>query len=341
MPGTYDPVPTRQSAKGTIIMNNLIEKYYVGIDVSKESLDVFILPSNKYMVFKNNLTGIKKLAGKLQLLPSAVILMEATGGYEKPLAQSLAKCELSVCVINPRQIRDFAKSMGKLAKTDKIDAQIIASFAEKIKPDANVQCNEAQQKLAENNARRRQIIDMITMEKNRLDKASPELKKSIKRILKALEKELNSITEMQAQTIQQSSEYAKKNELLQSIKGVGEIVAAGIIADLPELGKVNAKQISALAGLAPYNCDSGMMKGKRIIWGGRAPVRSLLYMATLVAIRFNPQIKIFYTRLCVAGKQKKVALTACMHKLLIIMNAMLKNNTPWHSGRELILTKTE
>jgi transposase len=258
--------------------------------------------------------------------------MEATGGYEKQVAQSLTKAELAVCVANPRQVRDFAKAMGKLAKTDKIDAQIIALFAEKIQPHANVSCDENQQTLAENNARRRQLVDMITMEKNRLDKVSKALKKSIKRIINALEKELDTINKTLKNVIQNDEQYAKRNELLQSIKGVGPIVAASIISDLPELGRVSAKQISALAGLAPYNRDSGTLRGKRTIWGGRASIRAMLYMATLVAIKHNTQIKVFYERLCQVGKKKKVAIIACMHKLLIIMNAMVKSKQSWHSG---------
>ena len=307
-------------------------KCYIGIDVSKAILDVYILPFKKYMQFKNDIKGIQKLTEKLKSFPQASIVMEATGGYEKPIAQSLQKAGLSVSVVNPRPIRDFAKALGKLAKTDRIDAEVIALFAEKMQPKANVTYNENQQKLTELNARRRQIIEMITMEKNRLDKASNELKKSIQRIIKALEKELQAINEALEKSIQNDADYAQKNALLKSIKGVGSVVAAGIIADLPELGNVGPKQISALAGLAPYNRDSGTLRGKRTIWGGRASVRTTLYMATLVATRHNPQIKSFYERLCNAGKQKKVAITACMHKLLIVMNAMIKHNESWRTA---------
>jgi transposase len=304
-------------------------KCYTGIDVSKAILDVYILPFKKYMQFKNDTKGIQKLTEKLKSFPQALIVMEATGGYEKPVSQSLQKAGLGVSVVNPRPIRDFAKALGKLAKTDRIDAEVIALFAEKMQPQASVVYNENQQKLAALNARRRQIIDMITMEKNRLDKASGELKKSIQRIIKALEKELQAINDALEESIQNDADYAQKNELLKSIKGVGSVVAAGIIADLPEIGSVSAKQITALAGLAPYNRDSGTLRGKRTIWGGRASVRTTLYMATLVATRHNPQIKSFYERLCNAGKQKKVAITACMHKLLIIMNAMIKHGELW------------
>lgn len=313
-------------------MMNQNEKCYIGVDVSKAILDIYVLPHKKYMQFKNDAREIQKLAEKLKIFSQATIVMEATGGYEKPLAQSLKNAGFSVSVVNPRPIRDFAKALGKLAKTDRIDAEVIALFAEKMQPQANVVYNENQQKLADLNARRRQIIDMITMEKNRLDKASPELKKSIQRIIKALEKELQAINEALEKFIQNDADYAQKNTLLKSIKGVGAIVAAGIIADLPELGKVSSKQISALAGLAPYNRDSGTLRGKRTIWGGRASVRCTLYMAALVAMRHNPQIKSFYERLCNAGKLKKVAITACMHKLLMIMNAMIKNGESWRNA---------
>ena len=329
LPGTTDPVPTRLSAKGVNIMTIQNGKCYIGIDVSKAILDVYILPCKKYMQFTNDAKGIQKLNKKLMSFPQTSIAMESTGGYEKTAAQVLHKAGLSVSVVNPRLIRDFAKALGKTAKTDRIDAEVIALFAEKIQPQANVVCNENQQNLAALNARRRQIIEMITMEKNRLDKASNGLKKSMQRIIKALEKELQAINEALEKSIQSDADYAQKNALLKSIKGVGSVVAAGIIADLPELGNVGPKQISALAGLVPYNRDSGTLRGKRTIWGGRASVRTTLYMATLVATRHNPQIKCFYERLCHAGKQKKVAITACMHKLLIIMNAMIKHGEPW------------
>jgi transposase len=308
------------------------KKCYIGVDVSKENLDVFFKPSNKYMQFKNDAKGIKRLIEKAKKFPNCLIGMEATGGYEKPAAQALAGAGLSVSVNNPRQVRDFAKAMGKLAKTDRIDAETVSLFVEKMEPEANVVCDKNQQKLAEYNARRRQLVEMIVMEKNRLDKVSEELKKSIKRIIKALEKELEELDQLLAKKIQHDPEYARKHGLLNSIKGVGAVTSSSIIADLPELGKLTAKQISGLAGLAPYNRDSGAMRGKRTIWGGRASVRCSLYMATLVAIRHNKQIKQFYTRLCLAGKKKKVALIACMHKLLIIMNAMIKNNESWRAA---------
>jgi transposase len=310
-------------------MNVQNEKCYIGIDVSKAMLDVFILPKKKYIQVENNVKGIKKLIKELSSLSDSLVVMESTGGYEKGVAEALAKEDISVAIINPRQIRDFAKALGKLAKTDHIDAEVLALFAEKIQPNKNVIFDKNQQKLAEYNARRRQLVDMITMEKNRLDKVSKEMKKSIQLIIKLLEKELERINKLLEKSIQYDDEYARRDQLLQSIKGVGSVVSASVIADLPELGSLTAKQISALVGLAPLNRDSGRMRGKRTIWGGRGSVRRILYMATLVAMRFNTKIKVFYERLCMAGKLKKVAITACMHKLLIIMNAMIKNNQPW------------
>jgi transposase len=308
---------------------SLKEKVYIGIDVSKAVLDVYILPGKKYMQFKNEPKDIEKLVKKISLFPEALIVMESTGGYEKLLAYTCSELDLKVCIVNPRQVRDFAKATGKLAKTDKIDAMLIALFASKIEPLPNVRYNKEHIQLSENSTRRKQLIDMITMEKNRLDKASAEQKKSINRILKALEKEVNAINNSQHTLIDSSLDFSEKKKILISVKGIGNITATNLISELPELGTIGAKQISALAGLAPFNRDSGTLKGKRTIWGGRASVRNALYMSTLVAIKHNSKIKEFYERLCLAGKTKMTAIIACMHKLLIILNAMIKNNQPW------------
>jgi len=312
-------------------MTSEFRKSYIGIDVSKHTLDVFVLSSKESIQFQNNLAGIRKLIKKITPLPALFVAMEATGGYEKLVAQTLANNNISLAVVNPRQVRDFAKALGKLAKTDRIDAQVIATFAEKMQPRDTIMTNENQQKLAELHSRRRQLIDMIGMEKNRLDKAGSTAKKSIKHIIGLLEKELKKIDVALTKNIQSDEHTAEKNALLTTIKGVGVVVAAGILADLPELGTLEGKKIAALAGLAPINRDSGQMRGKRTIGGGRACVRRTLYMAALVAVRHNDVLKAFYVRLCDAGKKKKVALVACMHKLLIIMNAMIKNNQPWRS----------
>jgi transposase len=311
------------------------QKIYIGIDVSKSDLDVFILPNKKYMRFKNDTMGIKKLIEKIKLFSNTLTVMESTGGYEAPLAYALAEAESAVSVVNPRQIRDFAKALGRLAKTDRIDAEIIALFASKLEPKPQIIYGKEQQLLSNNSARRSQLVEMITMEKNRLDKASPEQRESIKRVLEALEKELELINASQEKLVQENPNYAEKKRILESIKGVGTTTSTTLLSLLPELGIIGHKQIVALVGLAPFNRDSGSLKGTRAIWGGRAAIRKVLYMATLVAIKFNPPIKQFYERLCAAGKNKKTALVASMHKLLIIMNALIRKNELWN--RETVL----
>ncbi|MBA2652913.1 MAG: IS110 family transposase [Tatlockia sp.] len=305
------------------------DKIYIGVDVSKAMLDIFVLPTRKYMQFKNNEAGIQKLVKKVALFSNALVVMESTGGYEQPLAYALSETKANVCVMNPRQIRDFAKALGKLAKTDKIDAEMIALFASKIEPQPQIMLNKDQKQLTNNNARRQQLIDMITMEKNRLDKASPELRESIQRILDVLQNELERIDSVQESLIEDNPDYSHKKKILSSIKGIGAITATSILSVFPELGQLQSKQIAALAGLAPFNRDSGTLKGKRTIWGGRASVRKALYMPVLVAVRHNLTIRAFYQRLCNAGKPKMTAIIACMRKLLIIMNTMIKKNQFW------------
>jgi transposase len=309
-------------------MSKLISKYYVGIDVSKNSLDVYIHPLGKSLKVSNDPKGIKELK---KSLPKQVtlIVMEATGGYEQLVARTLSEVGLPIAVVNPRQVRDFAKAMGQLAKTDKIDGRIIALFAEKIQPPAKAPVNAKQQELADQRARRRQIVDMLVMEKNRLYKAPPVVKKGIEKSIKFLEKELKLLEAILQQKISEDPVWSKKDKLLRSISGVGSTVSLTVLSTLPELGKLDHRKISALVGVAPFNRDSGVYVGGRSVFGGRGSVRSALYMAALVASRTNPKIKAFYERLCASGKAKKVALTACMHKLLIIMNAMIKSETAW------------
>lgn len=305
-------------------------KSYIGIDVSKAMLDVHILPSNKFMQFKNDPSGILKLVKKINAILPKIVVFESTGGYEAPLAKSLYKAGIPVAVINPRCIRDYARAIGKLAKTDRIDAEVIASYAQKLEPASNYRYDEHQALLIELNTRRQQLNEMITMEKNRLDKVTRTIRKSVNNILKVLQKELEAINLTLKDLIENNAEYTKKSKILTSIKGVGDITAAGILAALPEIGTIEPKKISALAGLAPFNCDSGNMRGKRKISGGRTMARQALYMATVVATRHNPHIKDFYQRLCLAGKKKIVALVACMHKLLIIMNALVRKQQLWN-----------
>jgi transposase len=313
------------------------EKIYIGIDVSKTDLDVYILPQKKYMCFKNDKQEIKKLIEKIKLFSNALVVMESSGGYESSLAYGLMEKNISTSVVNPRQIRDFAKALGRLAKTDRIDAEIIALFASKIEPKPQVMYTKEQRLLSNNNTRRTQLIQMITMEKNRLDKASSEQCESIARVLEVLEKELALIDSEQEQLVQGHAEFCEKKKVLESIKGVGAITVFSILAELPEIGSLGHKQIVALAGLAPFNRDSGSLKGTRTIWGGRASVRRALYMAALAATIHNPLLRQFYQRLCAAGKAKKSALIAVMRKLLIIMNALVRKKQIWINLEQTVL----
>lgn len=307
-------------------------KSYIGIDVSKAKLDVIIHPEGIYHQVDNTLAGIKILAEKLNASCIAQIGMEATGGYEKVAHEALTEMGFSVAVINPRRVREFGKAIGSLAKTDRIDAKLIAAYTSMLKPPAQALPSKTESTLTEYQARRSQLVDMLVMEKNRLEKASETLKKSLKKIISTLEEEIEDVEKFLANCVDANPDYQRKGEILQSTPGIGKTVAIGLLSTLPELGRLTNKQISSLAGLAPFNCDSGKFKGQRRIWGGRACVRRLLYMAALVATRHNPLIKVFYERLCAAGKPKKVALTACMHKLLVITNAMIRNNCLWDSA---------
>lgn len=315
-------------------MTKGVEKSHVGIDVSKGMLDVYVLPTKRYARYENTSKGIKGLLEMLVRLPTAEVILEATGGYEKLVRQQLQKAGLYVAVVNPRQVRDFAKAIGQLAKTDRLDAKVLALFMERVGGREYMQRSEENEKLAELTGRRRQLNDMLSMEKHRLSRAG-NTKKSIVRLIKVLEAELKKLDDALKERIEKSEEYQEKSTCLRSIKGVGVVVASTLLAELPELGQVGPKQISALVGVCPYVRESGMLRGLRTIWGGRASVRASLYMAALVAIRHNKKIKEYYERLCATGKKKKVALVACMHKLLIIMNAMLKNRQMWQENGEL------
>lgn len=309
-------------------------KIYIGIDVSKAILDIFNSNDSSYDQFDNSAAGIKKLISYFKKIKNGELLitLEATGGYEKLAARKLVEKGFQVTVTNPRIIRAFAKACGKLAKTDKIDAKIIADYTEKMQPKSRLVYNKNLVNLGELSTRRSQIIGMIVAEKNRLDKVSPTIRKSILRIIKLLEKELAEIDNQLKQSVQADESFAQKHSLLTSVKGVGPKTATSLIAYLPELGMLEERKITALSGLAPFNCDSGKMRGKRMIWGGRSSVRTSLYMATVAAVRSNNAIKAFYHRLVSAGKPKMVALTACMRKLIIIMNAMIRNNEPWRQN---------
>jgi transposase len=302
---------------------------FVGIDVSKESLDVCVRPDNIRKSFANNDEGRIELARLLAEMQPSLVILEASGGYEIPVVEVLILRNLKVVVINPRQVRDFAKAVGKLAKTDTIDAEVIARFAEVIRPEVRPLKDMDAQRLQAFIARRRQLVQMLVEEKNRLQIAPswtrPDIEAHIAWLTECIEKAGKDINAL----IKKAPLWREKEDLLRTFKGIGPVNACTLLARLPELGHLNRKKIAALAGLAPINRDSGKYRGRRTIFGGRADVRSALYMASLSAIRHNPIIKAFYERLIHAGKLRKVALTACMHKILIILNAMVRTNTPW------------
>jgi len=304
-----------------------VEKVYVGIDISKDSLDVAVYASDKQWRFSNDHAGIVRLCKMLGKLEPALVVFEATGGYEMPLHLSLDKAGLPAALVNARQIRDFARSTGKLAKTDSLDARVISHFAYAIQPTPHSVPETQELKIVQ--ARRIQLLEMITAEKNRLKGAPKVLKARIEAHIAWLNKELAETDRELKGMIEKNPVWREKDSLLQTTPGVGPTLSATLIAQLPELGTLNRRQIAALVGVAPLNRDSGIFHGRRTVWGGRAHVRAVLYMATLVATRFNPVIRGFYLRLCSSGKRKKVALTACMRKLLTILNAMIKHNTPW------------
>ena len=311
-------------------------KEYVGIDISKTQLDVFVLSIGQRWQVANDETGRAALANRLAQLPHPLIVLEATGGFEIPLVSELLAKQLLPVVINPRQVRDFAKATGRLAKTDRLDAEVIALFAEAIRPTPRPLKDDQAQQLAALVTRRRQLVGMLTAEHNRLGSAPKAMQREIQLHLTWLTKRLDSIDGQLKQLLHASPLWRTKDELLQSTPGVGPLTSLSLIAELPELGTRNRRQIAALVGLAPFNRDSGALKGKRTIWGGRAGVRAALYMSTLTATRFNPVIKTFYRRLVEAGKPHKVALTACMRKLITILNTMVKNNTPWDEKMAII-----
>lgn len=306
-----------------------MEKLFVGIDVSKDKLDVALLPSDERWSVGNNEAEIPSLVERLKQLNPSLIVLEATGGLETLVAASLGTAKLPVAVVNPRQARDFAKAIGKLAKTDDIDAGVLALFAERIRPEPRPLKDQELQELTDLLTRRNQLVAMLTGEKNRLSSAPKITRKDIKEHIDWLEKRIKESNGTLEKLIQKTPIWREKDALLQSVPGVGPVLSVSLLSGLPELGDLNRKQIATLVGVAPLNCDSGKLRGRRIIWGGRADVRSTLYMATLAATRFNPVIKAFYQRLIQAGKKPKVAITACMRKLLTILNAMIKNSTPW------------
>lgn len=310
-----------------------MEQTFVGIDVAKDRLDVHVRPSDESFAVARDGAGLAALAERLGVLKPALVVLEATGGFEVTVAAALVTAGMPLAVVNPRQIRDFARAMGQLAKTDALDAKAIASFAEKVRPEPRPVPDEQSRLLGELVARRRQLVEMMTAERNRRRQlTSRRLLKGVDRVLAALQKELSELERELADGIRGTPAWRERDELLRSVPSIGNVVARTLIADLPELGSLGRKQIAALVGIAPFNRDSGTMRGKRTTWGGRAKVRCALYMAALVGARRNPVLTAFYQRLLRTGKAKKVALVAVMRKLLIILNAMVRDNTRWQNA---------
>jgi len=305
------------------------KEIYIGIDVSKATLDVAIWESEITWKFSNELKGWQDLAKRLAILKPQLIAIEASGGFEQPLVAELYGEKLPVAVVNPTRVRSFAKASGQLAKTDKLDAKIIAQFAQALHPKVRPLRSPDEERLNALVTRRRQIIQMITAEKNRRSTAHNSMNIRIQQHIAWLETDLKALDKEIGAIIQHSPEWKEKENILRSVPGVGPVTTSTLLAELPELGSRNRQQIAALVGVAPLNRDSGKMRGKRRVFGGRAPVRSALYMATLVATRSNPIIRRFYERLLAQGKEKKVALTACMRKLLVILNSMLRHHRVW------------
>ena len=305
------------------------EARFVGIDVSKAQLDVAVRPTGKRWTLPYDQTGIEGLIPQIVDLEPALVLLEATGGLELPLVAALAAAALPVVVVNPRQVRDFAKATGTLAKTDILDAGVLAHFADAVRPEVRPLKDAETQVLNSLTARRHQVMTMLVSEKNRLGPAIGAVSPRIETHIAWLEQELSDLDKGLRQTLRRSPVWREKDDLLRTVPGVGELLSLTLLANLPELGTLNRRQIAALVGVAPYNRDSGTRRGKRAVWGGRSRVRAVLYMGALVASRHNPAIRDFYQRLLAAGKPKKVALVASMRKLLVILNGMLKHGSPW------------
>jgi transposase len=303
------------------------DKRVAGIDVSKETLDVALLPGAESLQFGNNEGGIDELTKRLKAMD--LVVMEATGGYETAVATALVAAGIRVAVVNPRQVRDFAKATGRLAKTDRIDAAVIAVFGVAVEPHILQLPDEDARELQALLVRRSQLVAMRVQETNRLGLMQGAMRKGIKKHIAWLEQEIAKLDIDLTAGLRSSPAWRAKDELLRSLKGIGPITSGTLLVALPELGQLDRRAIAALVGLAPFNCDSGKMRGRRTIYGGRSRIRTLLYMAATTAIRSNPVIRAFYERLKSRGKPHKVAIVACMRKMLTILNAMVRDGTPW------------
>jgi transposase len=303
---------------------------WVGIDVSKRYLDIYLRPSQEIWQEPNSAFGIANLLKRLLQYPIELIVLESTGGMERDTLHALSEAGLAVVMVNPKRVRDFAKATGKLAKTDKLDAAALAHFAEAIRPEVRELASQAAQLLQELITRRQQLVEILSAERNRLSSArTTQARAHIETHIDWLSDRIKELDQQIQAHLHESAQWQRQIELLQSVPGVGKVTASTLVAMLPELGQATRQEIAALVGVAPMNCDSGQMRGKRLITGGRSAVRRVLYMATLVATRHNPVIKSYYQQLLGRGKPKLVALVACMRKLLIILNAILKQQQPW------------
>ena len=303
---------------------------FVGIDVSKRTLDVATTTGITRQV-ANDEVGIAALVAELSTLRPTLVVLEATGNYQAGLVAALVVAKIATAVINPRQARDFAKAMGQLAKTDAIDAAVLARFAQAIRPEPRTPVDAETVALDALLTRRRQVVGMITAETNRLQQSAATVRTKIETHINFLRKELADINRELDEAIRNSPVWREHEDLLRSVPGVGRVLASTLLGELPELGKLDRKQIAALVGVAPFNCDSGELRGKRTTWGGRSEVRRVLFMAAMAATRFNAPLKTFFRRLVDAGKPRKVALVAVMRKLLTILNAMLRDGLPWQA----------
>ena len=308
-----------------------MNEHFVGIDVSKETLDIAALPEESHLTVKHSEQGVLERLEWLGALAPSLVVLEATGGLETRVATALAGAGIKVAVVNPRQVRDFAKATGKLAKTDRLDAHLLAAFARAIRPQVRALKDEQTKALSDALLRRRQLVEMRMQEKTRLTQVSCRIsRESVQEHIAWLDEAIRVLNIDLTAKLRASDAWRVKDDLLKAIPGVGVVTRMTLLLNLPELGTLNRKEIAALAGVAPFNRDSGQQRRTRVVWGGRANVRAVLYMATLCAVRFNPIIKAFFTRLQRVGKPFKVAITACMRKLLTIMNAMLKHHDSWN-----------
>ena len=302
---------------------------YAGIDVAKAKVDVAVRPTGQKWSIVYDKRGVRELISQMKEMSPALVVLEASGGLELPLVAALAAAELPVVVVNPRQVRDFARATGTLAKTDALDAAVLAHFADAVRPSVRPLRDAETQALNSLTARRHQVMTMLVSEKNRLGTAISAVRPRIEAHVTWLEQELDDLDHGLRETLRQSPVWREKDDLLRTVPGVGEQLSLTLLAHLPELGTLNRRQVAALVGVAPFNRDSGTMRGKRTVWGGRARVRAALYMGALVASRHNPVIRDFYQRLVASGKPKKMALVACMRKLLVILNSILRHGSPW------------